>query len=591
MVWWARRQSAFCPPHDSRQDIGGNTPTLTPPPNSGKSAAVTIAPDITVKPDGASRRPLVMAALVIAAMTVLRIVYASAIELRTDEAYYWTWSKEAALSFLDHPPGVAWLIRFGTAIFGDTVLGVRFGGIVAMLVTQCLLADIVRRLTHDVRAIVVAVLMPEAALYYGLLMAKVAPDVVMIPFAVAMTWSLVRLAQSGDGRWWLAAGLFAGLSLLSKFTAIMFAPAVAAFLLVPDWRWRWLRSPYPWLAVLIAIAMFSPVLIWNAQHDWASFRFQGVRATANYGISLRTIGDYIGLQFGLVGFVLLPVVLLGLAMTAWRGYRRREPVAILLSTAVLVPFGYFFFKSLTLRVGDTWPMFMWPIGFAAAAVNLAMMPREGCSAWMIRSSIFWAKAALVSGIAFVVIVFLYYVAAPWNFIGKMDPIGAEAGYEQVAARAQAALDETGATWIATTDYRTYAMMRWLFRGRVPVVEINERGRFQGFRDPGMDRIRGQTGIYIGRQPDDHSPLWQSIPARREPLGQIERRWRGVLIDTYTIDKLTGWTPELSPPKDSPLFQWRVLAFRATPRPLSFAADPSRDPTASAAAGRRTAAVL
>ncbi|MEH2491571.1 4-amino-4-deoxy-L-arabinose transferase-like glycosyltransferase [Bradyrhizobium sp. AZCC 2230] len=520
---------------------------------------MTIAPDITVKPNGASRRPLVMAALVIAAMTVLRIVYASVIELRTDEAYYWTWSKEAALSFLDHPPGIAWLIRFGTAIFGDTVLGVRFGGIVAMLVTQLLLADIVRRLTHDVRAIIVAVLMPEAALYYGLLMAKVAPDVVMIPFAVAMVWSLVRLTQSGDGRWWLAAGLFAGLSLLSKFTAIMFAPAVAAFLLVPDWRWRWLRSPYPYLAALIAIAMFSPVLIWNAQHDWASFRFQGVRATANYGISLRTIGDFIGLQFGLVGFVMLPVVLLGLTMTVWRGYRRREPVAILLSTAVLVPFAYFFFKSLTLRVGDTWPMFMWPVGFAAVAVNLAMMPEDGWSAGMIRSCIFWAKAALVSGIAFVVIVLLYYVAAPWNFLGKMDPIGAEAGYEQVAARAQAALDETGATWIATTDYRTYAMMRWLFRGRVPVVEINERGRFQDFRDPGMDRIKGQAGIYVGRQPDDRSHLWESIPATRAPLGQVERRWRGALIDTYTIDKLTGWTPELSPPKDSPLFQWRVLA--------------------------------
>jgi len=549
---------------------------------------VTLALDITAKPNGASRRPLVVAALVIAAMTVLRIVYASAIELRTDEAYYWTWSKEGALSFLDHPPGIAWLIRFGTLIFGDTTLGVRFGGIVAMLVTQCLLADIVRRLTHDVRAIAVAVLMPEAALYYGLLMAKVAPDVAMIPFAVAMMWSLVRLAQSGDGRWWLAAGLFAGLSLLSKFTVVMFAPAVAAFLLVPDWRWRWLRSPYPYLALLIAIAVFSPVLIWNAQHDWASFRFQGVRATANYGVSLRTLGDYIGLQFGLVGFVMLPVVLSGLVMTAWRGYRSREPVAILLSTAVLVPFVYFFFKSLTLRVGDTWPMFMWPVGFAAAAVNLAMMPGEGWSARTIRSGIFWVNTALVSGIAFVVIVFLYYVAAPWNFIGRMDPIGAEAGFEQVAARAQAALDETGGTWIATNDYRTYAMMRWLFRGRVPVVEINERGRFQDFRDPGMNRIVGRSGIYIGRQPDDDSPLWKSIPAKREQLGQVERRWRGVLIDTYTVDKLTGWTPELTPPKDSPLFQWRVLALRATPRPLSSAANPSRDPTASAAAARRTA---
>ena len=68
--------------------------------------------------------------------------------------------------------------------------------------------------------------------------------------------------------------------------------------------------------------MFSPVLIWNAQHDWASFRFQFVRAIATHELSLRTVGDFIGLQFGLVGFVLLPVVLSGVALTAWRGYRR-----------------------------------------------------------------------------------------------------------------------------------------------------------------------------------------------------------------------------------------------------------------------------
>ena len=109
--------------------------------------------------------------------------------------------KESVLSFLDHPPMIAWFIRFGTAIFGDTNLGVRFAGIVAMLVTQLLLADIVRRVTHDFRSVVIAVLMPEAALYYGLLMAKVSPDVALIPFAVAMVWALVRLNQSGDARW------------------------------------------------------------------------------------------------------------------------------------------------------------------------------------------------------------------------------------------------------------------------------------------------------------------------------------------------------------------------------------------------------
>jgi 4-amino-4-deoxy-L-arabinose transferase-like glycosyltransferase len=496
----------------------------------------------------------------IAALTAMRMVYAGVMELRTDEAYYWTWSKESALSFLDHPPGIAWLIRFGTAMFGDTNLGVRFGGIVAMLVTQVLLADIVRRVTHDFRAVVFAVLMPEAALYYGLLMAKVAPDTAMIPFAVAMLWALVRLVESDNPRWWLAAGLFAGLALLSKFTAVMLAPAVVAFALVPDWRRRWLLSPYPWLAALIAVIVFLPVLIWNAQHDWASFRFQFVRAVAVHELSFRTVGDFIGLQFGLVGFVLLPVVLSGVTLTAWRGYRSREPVAILLSTATLVPFLYFFWKSLTLRVGDTWPMFLWPAGFAATAINLFMLSREGWPDWMVKSSFAWARVAVISGIAFVVAVFLYYVAAPWNFIGRADPVGGEAGYQQVVARARDQLQKTGATWIATTDYRTYAMLRWYFNGSgVPVIQVNERGRFQDFRDPGMALVRDHSGLYVGREPDNALPLWDITSAKRQPLERVERSWRGIVMDTYALEKITGWTPDLSPPPDSPLFKWRVLA--------------------------------
>ena len=201
---------------------------------------MTIAsPDHSVRPYRAARRlgsfletwPGVVT--LITAMTAMRLIFAGVIDLRTDEAYYWTWSKENVLSFLDHPPMIAWFIRFGTAIFGDTNLGVRFAGVVAMLVTQLLLADIVRRVTRDTRAVVLALLMPEAALYYGLLMAKVSPDVAMIPVAVAMLWALVRLSERGDARWWLAAGVFAGLALLSKFTFIMLLPAVAAFTLVP----------------------------------------------------------------------------------------------------------------------------------------------------------------------------------------------------------------------------------------------------------------------------------------------------------------------------------------------------------------------
>ncbi|MEA2887895.1 MAG: hypothetical protein QOD11_2255, partial [Bradyrhizobium sp.] len=185
----------------------------------------------TAPPEQASpkQHQLLAVCALIALLTAMRAVYAGMVELRTDEAYYWTWSKESVLSFLDHPPMIAWFIRFGTAIFGDTNFGVRFAGLLAMLATQLLLADIVRRVTHDIRAVLLAVLMPEAAIYYGLLMAKVAPDVALIPFAVAMVWALVRLVESNDPRWWLAAGTFAGLALLSKFTAVMLLPAVLAF--------------------------------------------------------------------------------------------------------------------------------------------------------------------------------------------------------------------------------------------------------------------------------------------------------------------------------------------------------------------------
>src|SRR3982074_118921 len=183
--------------------------------------------------------------LVIAVLTILRGIFAATIELRVDQTYYWTWSKENVISYLDHPPMIAWFIRFGTLAFGDTRFGVRFGGLLAMLVTQMLLADIVWRSLRDPRYVAIAVLLPEVAIEHWFAMTKVTPDTALIPFAVAMVWSLVRLSLSDNPRWWLLAGLFGGLALLSKYTAILLLPAVVAFVVIPQWRAKQLGSPYP----------------------------------------------------------------------------------------------------------------------------------------------------------------------------------------------------------------------------------------------------------------------------------------------------------------------------------------------------------
>jgi hypothetical protein len=103
------------------------------------------------------------------------------------------------------------------------------------------------------------------------------------------------------------------------------------------------------------------------------------------------------------------------------------------------------------------------------------------------------------------------------------------------------------------------MLRWHLRDRVPVIQINERARFLGFRDPGSDRIEGHTGLYVARDPDDATQLLSSTSAMFEPLGRIDRSWRGMVMSSYLMKKLTGWTPDLNPPPSSPFYQWRWLA--------------------------------
>jgi hypothetical protein len=209
-------------------------------------------------------------------------------------------------------------------------------------------------------------------------------------------------------------------------------------------------------------------------------------------------------------------------------------------------------------VGDTWPTFLWPFAFAAASINLATLRQEGWSASFIAMSFRWVRIAIVTGVAFVVAVTFYYLAAPFNLIGRSDPVGGEAGFRPVVERTEAELTKTGATWVATTDYRTYAMLRWFLNGRVPVIQLNERGRFQGFRVPDMNRIAGHVGLYVAPLPYDH-PIWEAIGGKRQPVETVDRVWRGIVMDSYSIETLRDWTPQLSPPPDSPLFGWRWLA--------------------------------
>jgi 4-amino-4-deoxy-L-arabinose transferase-like glycosyltransferase len=492
---------------------------------------------------------LVFCVATVAGLAVLRGIFAATVDLRVDEAYYWTWSKESVISYLDHPPVIAWCIRVGTQLFGDTNFGVRFPGLAAMLCMQLLLADIVRRLVRDFRYVLVAVLLPEASLQYGLGMAKVTPDIALIPLAPAMVWSLVRLWQTDDLRWWLLAGLFGGLALLSKYTAVLLLPAVLAFALVPQWRRRQLASPWFWSSGGIAMLVASPMVGWNGVNDWVSFRFQLDRPEQVAGWSARFLVDFLGQQFLLVGLLLLPIVLIGTGMMAIRGYRSLAPVPILLSTAVIFPLGFFLCHGFDSRVGDSWLLFAWPLGFLCATINLQQWHAESRSR-LARIAPAVMMFAIASGIAVVVTTEFYYVAGTANYFRNDDPIGKEAGFAALVADAEAPRKLAGAAWFITSDYRIYSMLRWHLKDAVPVVQLNERSRYIGFLAPQLD---GPVGLYVAPQVNRHAALWDKTSAVLETVGGAFLVWRSFQYDAYTFKRLTGWKPAPSSAPGDPLY--------------------------------------
>jgi dolichol-phosphate mannosyltransferase len=223
---------------------------------------------------------------------VLRMLYMGQVELIPDEMYYWVYSRRLALSYLDHPPLVAWLIGAGTALFGDTTFGLRSPLIPLSLLGAWLFylygATMGGRTTGLMCVLAVAV-MPFFTVS-GLLMT---PDAPMIVAWVGALYCFKRGLIDDRAAAFYGLGLAMGLGLIAKYTIALLAPAALLFMLVDRRARRWFFRPQPYIAVLIATLIFLPVLIWNWHNDWASFLFQGTRRLfENPDFSLHLVFAY-----------------------------------------------------------------------------------------------------------------------------------------------------------------------------------------------------------------------------------------------------------------------------------------------------------
>jgi len=328
--------------------------------------------DIT-KASGRRLTRLEFVALVVLIVAALgRLWLALGLDLDGDEAYYAFWAHWPSLAYLDHPPGVALSIWLGEALLGPTVLGVRAFALVAQLAVAAALWRTTRLLVPNRDAAAVAVIWYSLSLTAAISFVAT-PDAPSTLCWTLSVWATAEATTRARPNWWLAVGIFAGLGLVGKYTnAWLGIGLVAWLLLTPDGR-RQLLTWQVWAGGLLALVIFSPVLWWNATHDWRSFLFQGARIVSVETKLGALLPEFLISQAALTGPILMACSLLGIA--AWAiGHSRQAGARLALPILTSLPLLlYFLVHALHARVEANWPQPALPMMTVVAAWVVASL--------------------------------------------------------------------------------------------------------------------------------------------------------------------------------------------------------------------------
>jgi 4-amino-4-deoxy-L-arabinose transferase-like glycosyltransferase len=281
-----------------------------------------------------------LAAVLIFGSSALHVAYLThdcPLDLAPDEAHYWDWSRHPDWSYYSKGPLVALLIRGSCELFGawsESVCGSPMVAIrlPAVVCGALLLASLYVLTVQTLRSEKLAAAVVALALTLPPVAAGASLMTIDSPYTACWGWALVaghRAAVRGSAWAWPVAGLIVGVGILAKYTTVLWLPSMALFLI--SFRAATVReragerAPAPlrsrlrhlvpagfWIAAAIAALCSMPILIWNAQHDWVSFRHVGWQAGVQQREGVHWLGplSFVGGQAGL---------LLGWWFVAWVG--------------------------------------------------------------------------------------------------------------------------------------------------------------------------------------------------------------------------------------------------------------------------------
>jgi 4-amino-4-deoxy-L-arabinose transferase-like glycosyltransferase len=407
----------------------------------------------------ASERAYARAAFLLVLLgTALHLAYSTHLELVGDEAYYWLWSRRPDISYVDKGPMVAWFIRAGTGLFGQTVFGVRFFAAILAGGTGVGLYWLGKKLFSSrvgFWAILLASVMP--LFFVGASLMTI--DTVYVFF---WTWAALAFWRAKDEarlRWWVLTGMLVGLGLLSKYTAALELFSFAAFCFWHRPSRVHFRRPTFWMMTFVALLFLIPAVVWNIREDWPTTHWLVRRGALNEHFSLHPsyVLSFLGNQAGIAS----PLLFLALIFSLCRpGLLCTGQPASGYAVALFLPiFGLYLLLSIHYLEPPNWPAAAYIGGvvlLAAKGIELADHHR-------------WVRWAAVAVIGLAVVESSMLMETRWLHLSpRVDPLDRARGSKSLAASVAQIKQQTAAQFIIADNYMTAALLSFYLPGQPEV---------------------------------------------------------------------------------------------------------------------------
>lgn len=443
-----------------------------------------------IKSKLSSYRKLLIGFLVI---YLLRLLIVATMGIMPQDAYYYLYSEHLALSYFDHPPMVAYMLKLFSLVLGKSVLAIKLTDFIVTLLTVLAFFRLSRIFLSDNQAV-------KAALFFGttlmvsILSINTTPDV---PLLLFWTLSLVfaHKALFENRLWhWMVTGLMFGFAFISKYTGIFLLFGLFAFMLFSARHRRYLISKESLLVLFFFGLAIFPVVYWNHSNGWISFAFQtSERAESIEGFKLQPL-LFLG-NLGTQLFLLIPFLFTGMVIAIYkliRKFARRRALPgekQLYLMAFSLPIIFFFFGiSIIYWVKLNWIM----PGYVTAIILVAP--------YLSRKTL---KGQVVTSLALHLLLAIQVVFYPVNI--KSDDTWF--GWEEFSMEVDQLMDDhPGAFLFADDNYKTSAVLsfyldRKIYAGNV----IGRNGKQFYLLDPDLEHLRGSEAIFIDTDKRIKSP--------------------------------------------------------------------------------------